>query len=244
MVLLHYMLRIAPGMALFIALILLLPRGMKGLRVMAHIMLFILIRDAMTPLGFWSFGDGGGFWIRFVHNGPLLMALGLSSAALAGGIYLYERDMRGLIEWFRSGRIAGAAAGIGSAVVIAAPLLAMGLTVPLASRGGAFAPSLLPALLVVTLGGNLYEELLFRGYLQGYFLEKGIGPIRAALLSGIAFGAGHAFLASTVTSIGIPLLAFATWEGIVLGMLRMRFGVIPAALAHGLAIFLLASALI
>jgi uncharacterized protein len=244
MELLNYMLRIMPGFVLFTALILLLPKTMKGLRVMAYIMLFILIRDAMTPLRFWSFGEGGGFWIRFMPDGILLTLLGLSSAALAGGIYLYEREMRGMIPWFRNGRIAGIATGIGAAAVIAAPLLVAGITVPLAARGGPFPSILLPALLVMTLGGNLYEELLFRGYLQGYLLEKGTPPLRAALLSGIAFGAGHAFLASTVTSVGLPLLAFAAWEGTILGLLRMRYGVIPAALAHGLAIFMLSSSLV
>ncbi|MBN2078445.1 MAG: CPBP family intramembrane metalloprotease [Spirochaetes bacterium] len=243
MEIIDYILRIIPGFVLFTIFIIMVPRGMKGLRIMGYIMLFILVRDAMTPLGFWSFGTGEGFWIRFAPNGPLLALLGISSVALALGIYFYEGGMRSMIQWFSRGKCIGAVAGIASAFLITAPLLVMYLGVPMESRGGPFPVSLIPALIAMTMGGNLYEELLFRGYFQGYLLENNMGPAPAAFLSGIAFGFGHVFLASTVTSAGLPLLLFATWEGIILGFVRMRYGVIPAALGHGGAIFILASAL-
>lgn len=57
------------------------------------------------------------------------------------------------------------------------------------------------------------------------------------------FAACHAFLATTVTDVGWPLLAFTLWEGLICAFLRLRWGVIPAAIAHGLAIFLLSSGL-
>jgi membrane protease YdiL (CAAX protease family) len=177
MELIDFMLRITPGFILFIAFILLVPWEMKGVRIMGYVMLFILIRDAMTPLGFWSFGSEGGFWIRFAHNGPLLTFLGVSSVALALGIYYYEKGMRSMILWFSGGRTACNATGIGAAFLIASPLLLLNLGVPLESRGGSFPAALLPALLVVTMGGNLYEELLFRGYFQGYMLEKGMSTM-------------------------------------------------------------------
>ncbi len=81
--------------------------------------------------------------------------------------------------------------------------------------------------------------MLFRGLLQGY-LERS-GPVRAALLSAVMFAACHAYLASTVTDLGWPLLAFTLYEGLICAFLRLRYGVLPAALAHGLAIFLLAA---
>ncbi|MFC7109047.1 hypothetical protein ACFQQB_56800 [Nonomuraea rubra] len=68
--------------------------------------------------------------------------------------------------------------------------------------------------------------------------------MRAALLSAALFAACHVFLASTVTAAGWPLLLFTLYEGLICAFLRLRSGVIAAALAHGTAIFLLASALI
>lgn len=92
--------------------------------------------------------------------------------------------------------------------------------------------------------GNLYEETLFRGFLQGHCEEQALGRIRSAVISGAAFALGHVFLAGTVTGAGIPLLAFTAWEGMILALLRMRRGVLPAALAHGLAIWALAAGLV
>lgn len=46
-----------------------------------------------------------------------------------------------------------------------------------------------------------------------------------------------------MTDVGWPLLAFTLWEGLICAFLRLRWGVIPAAIAHGLAIFLLSSGL-
>ena len=99
------------------------------------------------------------------------------------------------------------------------------------------------ALLYLAVVGNLLEEVLFRGWLQG-LLENETSRLRAAAGSAIAFAAGHAFLAITVTDLGLPILAFTLYEGIVTAALRLRWGVVPAAIAHGGGIFLIASHLL
>lgn len=102
------------------------------------------------------------------------------------------------------------------------------------------ATSLLPAIAVLAFAGNLLEEVLFRGALQGH-LEPVTSPVRAAVLSGLLFAGGHVFLASTVTDLWWPVLAFTAYEGLVCAFLRRRRGVIAATFADGGAIFLLAS---
>ncbi|MGW4793281.1 CPBP family glutamic-type intramembrane protease, partial [Nonomuraea sp. NPDC004297] len=133
--------------------------------------------------------------------------------------------------------------GLGGGVLAAGPVLLLSTATPQAGRGGAVAVALLPVLLLFSLSGNLAEEVLFRGFLQGR-LERHAGPVRAALLSALLFAACHAFLASTVTDVGWPLLAFTLYEGLICAFLRLRDGVIAAALAHGVAIFLLAGAFV
>ena len=64
--------------------------------------------------------------------------------------------------------------------------------------------------------------------------------MRAALISGVAFAACHAFLALSVTQLGWPVLLFTLLEGLACALVRMRYGVLPAALAHGTAILLIA----
>jgi hypothetical protein len=111
---------------------------------------------------------------------------------------------------------------------------------PAAARGGAVPADLWAPLLWTTLLGNLFEETLFRGFLQGYLHRRlQLSPLRAALLSALAFAAGHSFLACIVTGIGAPVLLFTAYEGLICALVRMRRGTLSAALAHGGAIFLL-----
>jgi len=270
-----YGLRVAPGIAALLLLLLFLPRKAAGIRITVYIALFIVIRDTMTPLGLWSFGTKGFFWIRFTDSWVLLLLIAAGSGVAAGAMLLAEPQWRARIEWIRrppgrasqqaqtnpprrpnsqeTSRYLDAArnltlnltAGLVGAVLTAAPLLLLYTGTPIALRGGVVAAVLLPAIAAVALVGNFYEELLFRGFLQDYLrIDLGLPRLRSALLSGVAFAAGHSFLAVTVTPVGAPLLLFALYEGIIAGLIRMRWGLLPAVLSHGGAIFLLAGGLV
>lgn len=127
--------------------------------------------------------------------------------------------------------------------MVATPFIAMGLQIPIENRGGSVAASLLIPLFFVTFAGNFLEELIFRGFLQSY-LAKHMKSIRAALLSGLLFAVAHIFLASTVTNVGLPLLAFVAIEGLACAFVYRKYGLISAAIVHGLVIFLSAAALL
>jgi hypothetical protein len=240
--------RIAAGFAAIALLLLALPRRATALRIAAYIGLFILLRDAMTPEGLWFIGGEAFFWMRWAESGALLWAFGALTALVTGGILLLEPELRRLTVWTagRPGegaltRIGGVIAlGLLGAVIAAAPLLLIYSGVPVELRGGAVAASLVLPILWAALLGNLFEETLFRGFLQGYLRSRlELSPLRAAVLSGLAFSAGHVFLASVVTEIGAPLLLFTAYEGILCGIVRMRRGTLAAALTHGGAILLL-----
>ncbi|OYW90792.1 MAG: hypothetical protein B7Z23_09275 [Pseudomonadales bacterium 32-61-5] len=64
---------------------------------------------------------------------------------------------------------------------------------------------------------------------------------RAAIVSGVTFAAAHAFLASTVTSLGWPLLLFVLIEGLACAFVYRRYGLVSSTIVHGVAIFVLAS---
>lgn len=240
-----YVSAVLPGVGLMLLVLLLTPRHWLWWRVVIYLLVFILVRDAMTPVGLWRVGSGpGGFWIRLVPDARALVALGLSSVGLVLGMQALDPDLARLCVWRRGPRWRGILVGLVAGLLIAAPLLAWHTQVPIAERGGSFDPRLLWASLIFALGGNLYEEVLFRGYVQGLAEREGLTSGRAALYSGLLFGAGHAFLATTVTSVGWPLLLFATGEGLVCGWLRWRHGLLSAVLAHGTAIFWLTSGLV
>ncbi|MFI7611443.1 CPBP family intramembrane glutamic endopeptidase [Nonomuraea terrae] len=240
--LLDYAVLIAPGI-LLIGACFALARADRDplLRILLLVLGFILIRDAMTPIGFWRFGTAGVVpWVRFTDHAPTLLVLGLGTLAVTA-LLLRDRGLRALVRWGRPGA-AAVGLGLGGGALAAAPVLLLTQFTPLGGRGGAVAAGLLPVLLFFCLAGNLAEEVLFRGFLQGRLEEDG-APVRAALLSGVLFAACHAFLATTVTTVGWPLLAFTLAEGLICAFLRLRHGVIAAALAHGSAIFLLSCGL-
>ena len=136
--------------------------------------------------------------------------------------------------------LAGLLLGFGGALLVVAPCAVIYRFVPLELRGGPVAVSALPAILIFALLGNLLEESLFRGYVFGR-LARNLTPIKAGIASGFVFAFCHIYLATTVTSVGWPLLAFTLWEGIIAGLVGARCGVLFSTLTHGGAIFLLAS---
>jgi hypothetical protein len=71
-----------------------------------------------------------------------------------------------------------------------------------------------------------------------------VGCITPGVQSGLVFALCHVFLATTVSSVGVPLLLFTLWEGIIAGIVGEKYGVLPATITHGGAIFLLSSGLV
>ncbi|MFP4362993.1 MAG: type II CAAX prenyl endopeptidase Rce1 family protein [Spirochaetia bacterium] len=238
----EYLIRISPGLILA-AMVFLIVKPGKIARVGTYIFLFILFRDALTPLGLWSFGSQGFFWIRLHSNPVFLVLFGVFSAVLMGSIIYLDRENKKYIVLFRNSKLVGILTGIAGAAVVVLPLGIVYRFVDIASRGGSVPFSLVLPILVFALLGNFLEEGLFRGYVYGLLAERQ-KPIIAGISSGIVFAFCHILLAVTVTDIGYPLLAFALYEGIIAGIVGSKYGIIPATLTHGGAIFLLSSGLL
>lgn len=236
-----YLLRVGPGLFLAAAVLFLFRRDPR-LRIAVYLALFIFLRDAMTPLGLWSFGDNGFFWIRLIDEPLFLMAFGVSSLGMSLALYHFDRANQPLVRWTRCGLPLGLLLGLAGMVVVVAPLAVSYQFVPIESRGGAVPRNNLAAVLLFAMLGNLLEELLFRGYVLGHLAER-MTPMAAGVASGVVFSFCHIYLAATVTGIGLPLLAFTLWEGTIAGLVGSRGGVIPSTLTHGGAIFLLSSGL-
>ncbi len=241
--LIEYSLRIAPGLVLLCALYWLVRKKSVEFRLVILVLGFILMRDTMTPLGFWEFGVTEGFvpWVRFLDNPLVLVAFGVTSLVVTFGVVTTNKDIKKLIKW---GSLSARAVvtGVIGAIIVVAPFVLLYQFVPMQDRGESVAIMLLPALLLLAFAGNFMEEVLFRGYLQGYF-EKSHGAFKAAVISGLLFAVGHIFLATTVTNLGIAVLLFTLYEGLVCAFVRNKQGVIASTITHGLAIFVLASGL-
>jgi len=234
--LLAYGTRVAPALAAGTAFLCVVPRRLAAWRLAAYIIAFVALRDAMTPLGFWTIGPTGA--LRFTFDAVLLVGLGALSVALVGLMQALEPGLRPHLRWFERNRGVGVALGVLGAVAIAAPVLAARHQAGV--MGGLPPLTLVAPILALALGGNLLEEVLFRGWFQGLAAQE-MGAFGAAWASAALFALCHAPLAIATTSHGWPLVAFTFYEGAVCAGLRMRWGLAPAVLAHGLGIFALAA---
>ncbi|HRN29029.1 MAG TPA: CPBP family intramembrane metalloprotease [Terrimesophilobacter sp.] len=236
-------LRVAPALVLVAVVFFVLPPAQVLARIGVLIAGFVVLRDAMTPVGVWSFGvEFPALFLRFVDDWFVLVSLGVMSGVVAL-LLLRVPELRVLVRWGDLGSWKPYLVGILGGVAVAAPFVLVGLGAPLDARGGAVAAALLPALLLMALAGNFVEELLFRGFLQSHF-EGSMSSVRAAVLSGLLFAVAHIFLATTVTDLGWPVLLFVTVEGLACAFIYRRFGLVASTLTHGLAIFFLASGLL
>lgn len=208
------------------------------------IMGFILIRDAMTPMGFWQFGlTNSVVRLRFTDDQFILLGLSTVSLILTLVIVYVNRSMKHFLYWRGRSLIQSILAGLVGSFVVLVPFLFLYQYIDISIRGGLVVTSLLLPLLLMSLVGNFMEEVLFRGYLQGYF-QKSMENWRAIILSGLFFSAGHIFLASTITDLGVAILLFTLYEGLTCAFVRMKYGILSSTLTHGLTIFVLSSGLI
>lgn len=233
-VLIHYSTYLAPGVLLFGLWFALTPKSLTALRLLILLMAFVLMRDVMTPLGLWSLGSE--VQLGFTANAFVLAVLGGVSVLLIAVLMRVAPDLSALIVWSRGPRGVGLVVGLAVGSLIGMPLRFY-QNIDASAIPGYWV--WLPGMVVLAYGANALEEVLFRGFLQGY-LEQHAAPLRAALISGVAFAACHGFLALSVTQLGWPVLLFTLLEGLACALVRMRYGMLAATLTHGTAIPLIA----
>ncbi|WP_369990701.1 lysostaphin resistance A-like protein [Pseudomonas xanthosomatis] len=228
--LLVYLRQLFPGLALVLLWFALTPRQLTGLRIASLLLAFILARDLMTPLGFWSLAEGG---LAFHRNPLLLASLGLAALVMIALLWRAAPQLWRLVVGFKGKPGHGLLMGLAAGCALGLPLRLL--------LGVELAPSAwLAGLLVLAVAGNALEELLFRGVLQGY-LEQHTSALRAALGSAVAFAACHGPLALVLTQAGWPVLLFTLLEGLACALVRMRHGTVPAIITHALVIGLMAA---
>ena len=99
-----------------------LVRRNSQLRIVLYLAIFILFRDAMTPLGLWSFGRQGSFWIRLYRDPWFLVLFGVACFGLSLGVYFFDRENRPLFRWTCGNAFLGLIWGIGGAIFVVAPI--------------------------------------------------------------------------------------------------------------------------
>jgi membrane protease YdiL (CAAX protease family) len=248
-----YAIHILPPVTLTLLFLNLLPKRCVEFRIMMFIVTFVLIRDTMTPFGLWRLGSTNGvLWLEFIESPEILFILSIGSLLLIGLFRFMDPDIFNLVIFFTKRNVLeNILVGLTGALILLGTIL-IGRLLLIENPHLYYSNSRPPrplvlhiAMLTLSMTGNLFEEVLFRGLLQGYFETiDSIPPRRAALLSGLAFGVFHIFLASSVTQLGISVLFFTLLEGFVCSLVRLRSGVIASTITHGLTIYGIASGVV
>lgn len=120
--LVDYMLRLLTGLLLIGLLASLIPRELFLFRVFILIMGFILMRDAMTPVGLWEFGvTGNTMWLRFIDSGFILLVLAVTSLIAVWGIVKWL-DVE--LIWFKTAdKMRSIMIAAGAAAVVVVPFM-------------------------------------------------------------------------------------------------------------------------
>jgi membrane protease YdiL (CAAX protease family) len=234
--LIDYLIAIAPAGILALCLLWLIPRTEIAGRTAIYILFFLLARDAMGPHGFWQLTAST---LSLTAPSGVLLMLAAICAGLCLMVWRFEPLLCAQVRYWKQGHLLRSVSwGLAGAVFIGCVVLALKAVSGMASVTAA-GLRLDWAVLIFALAGNAFEELMFRGVLQGRLAQQ-LSPMRAIVIPALLFSLCHAWLAIVVTGIGAPILVFTLIEGLVAGFVYWRAGLVAAVLAHGLAIYGLA----
>jgi hypothetical protein len=231
-----YLARVAVPFLVVAAFVTLVPRAARGVRLAGLILLFVFVRDAMTPVGLWTLSPT--LTIRFVEDPLALVLLAGGCVGMAVWACVAIDGLREVRVWTHGRVWVAVAGGVLGGLVIGGPAVVRGVVS--AEAAGPRGVAVVGGILAVTMLGNVLEEVLFRGHLHGVLRGLGVSQGRLVLLSGGAFMICHAHLAAVTTAIGWPVLVFTFYEGVICAWLRERAGLLAASVAHGLGVFLIA----
>lgn len=234
--LLQYVLRIGVPAVALCSFLILIPKTEKLLRIFSLILLFILFRDAMTPVGLWTITSD--LKLRFISQPITLWLLAVSSVVLA----IFSRIAIGPIrDWNKRSFVESILFGLFAGFLIALMPFLFCQWIQCETSLKPEGVVLLLAIAALAYLGNTLEEVIFRGHLQNYLIDRGLSSARIIFISGGMFAVCHSFLAFTVTNAGWPILIFTFYEGVICASLRQRTGLLSAVLAHGTGLFLILS---
>jgi hypothetical protein len=135
--LLDYAALVLPGLALMAACFAIAGGDRDPmLRILILVLGFVLVRDAMTPAGFWRFGTHGNVpWLRFTDDSALLIVFGMSTLAGISAILWLVPTLRAVVRWGTFDPLT-VALGVGGGVLAAGPVLLLSASSPIEGRGG------------------------------------------------------------------------------------------------------------
>ena len=217
-----------------------IPEPIYPLSLFLQFFSFIYVRDALLPAGLWTIRaelETGVFEMKFIEDIYALSALCVLCIFNAGLMY-YTNKVVLPLKSMRIELLRNCAVGVGFSLLIYYPVYLYRQLSPMVVLSNLQNnPPLSAAVLGICLCGNLVEEVLYRGFLARYLKSYGVSMLRSIFIQASMFAVLHMYLAFIVTDVGVPVLVFTFYEGLICAYLENRYGLAASTVAHGLAIF-------
>lgn len=182
----------------------------------------------------WLQGEHRRLDIEFTSDGWILFTLSLIGLLIVVGCILFQVKLNRYVIWVGSSIFISVMYGSIGAIILIIPVLLLNLhtfgEVPFDGN-----VTLLISIILFILVGKAIEELIFRGYLQGY-LDRLYSPFMSAFITTAIYSLLHLLILILLKEHYLLASMQSIYIGIVCSFLRYHYGIMASTLANALAI--------
>lgn len=224
-----------PILLVMLLLYVLVARNKVAWKIAVITMSFVIIETILLYKQlWWLHGEHRKLDIEFTADAWILFTLSLIGLLIIVGCILFQVQLNRYVIWAGKSIFKSILYGLFGAIVLVIPILFFNQhTLEKVSYEGNL--SLFISTILFILVGKSLEELIFRGYLQGYF-ERIFTPLKAVLIATAIYSLLHFMMLVIIGEHYWLALLQSIYIGIVCSGLRYRYGILASALANALAI--------
>lgn len=196
---------------------------------------FVVIRTLLFYEQVWWIQDEHGkLLIDFTSDTWLLITLSLIGILIVVGCFLFQMKLNLYVKWASDSVIKSIIFGLISSIFLISPMLLWNFYTlwPLRTVESA---SLLVSVAAFIIIDKFIEELVFRGYLQGY-LDRFYSPLKSNILTTSVYSLSHLLILIIMGQHFLFVFVYSIFAGFIFSGLRNRYGIVSSALANGVSI--------
>ncbi|MCR8659053.1 CPBP family glutamic-type intramembrane protease [Paenibacillus endoradicis] len=182
----------------------------------------------------WLHGEHRRLEIEFTSDGWILFTLSLVGLLIVVGCILFQVKLNRYVIWTGKNIFKSVTCGSIGAIILSLPIILLNFyslgRVPV---DGSL--SLFISIIMFIVVGKSIEELLFRGYLQGY-LDRIYSPFKSGFITTAIYSLLNFLILIVANEYFLLAWIQTIYIGIICSCLRYRYGILASTLANALAI--------
>jgi|GEM_PF-6226918 len=226
---------LVPFLLVMLLLYVIVARKKVVWKIVIFIISFIIIETVLLYKQLWWLqGKQSKLEIEFTSDGWILFTLSLIGLLIVVGFILFQVKLNRYVIWTNKNIFKSFMYGSIGAIVLTIPIILLNIhtfgEVPFDGN-----LSLLISIILFIVVGKSIEELIFRGYLQGY-LDRLYSPFMSGFIATAIYSLLHFVILSLTREHYLLATIQSIYIGIICSYLRYRFGILASTLANALAI--------